>query len=84
MPHRRPRFSALESDVFTLVELTKPDLSRVAALVERYADFPLGAVDASVVAVAERLKVDEVFTLDVRHFAAVRPVHVPAFTLLPR
>jgi len=40
-------------------------------------------VDASVVAVAERLKVTEVFTLDVRHFAAVRPVHVPAFTLLP-
>ena len=70
--------------MFTLVELTKPDLSRVAALVERYADFPLGTVDASVVAVAERLKATEVFTLDVRHFAAVRPAHVPAFTLLPR
>ncbi|GIH69018.1 type II toxin-antitoxin system VapC family toxin [Sphaerimonospora thailandensis] len=74
---------ALESDLFTLVKLTKPDLSRVATLVERYADFPLSAVDASVVAVAERLKVNEVFTLDVRHFAAVRFVHVPAFTLLP-
>ncbi|XVQ86784.1 hypothetical protein ACQP2K_04990 [Microbispora siamensis] len=48
---------ALESDVFTLVELTKPDLARVDALVKRYADFLLGAVDASVVAVAERLKV---------------------------
>lgn len=48
-------FRALEPDVFTLVELTKPDLPRVAALVERYVDFPLGAVNASVVAVAERL-----------------------------
>ncbi|MDI3421937.1 PIN domain-containing protein [Streptomyces luteolus] len=49
----------------------------------KYADFPLGSVDASVVAVAERLGLTEVATLDHRHFSAVRPSHVPAFTLLP-
>jgi predicted nucleic acid-binding protein len=43
----------------------------------------LGAVDASVIAAAERLGVREVATLDRRHFAAVRPQHVDAFTLLP-
>jgi predicted nucleic acid-binding protein len=32
-------------------------------LVTRYGDLPLGMVDASVVAVAERLKVDNVATL---------------------
>jgi uncharacterized protein len=40
-------------------------------------------VDASVVAVAERLGLAEVATLDRRHFSAIRPKHVTAFTLLP-
>lgn len=54
----------------------------MAELVER-ADFPLGAVDASVVAVAERLGTDLVVTLDRRHFGAVRPLHAEALRLLP-
>jgi predicted nucleic acid-binding protein len=48
-----------------------------------YRDFPLGGVDASVVALAERLNTDLVVTLDRRHFPAIRPRHVPAFRLLP-
>lgn len=59
------------------------DLARMAELVERYADFPLGGTDASVVALAERLDASVVITLDRRHFAAVRPAHVSAFELLP-
>ena len=35
------------------------------------------------VAIAERLKVTEVATLDRRHFTVVRPAHVDALTLLP-
>jgi predicted nucleic acid-binding protein len=66
-----------------MVPLVAADLDRMAEMVEKYADFPLGLVDASVVAVAERLGAEEIATLDRRHFSAVRPVHVPAFTLLP-
>jgi predicted nucleic acid-binding protein len=55
----------------------------MAELVERYADLPLGAVDASIVATAERLGEENVPTLDRRHFTVVRPAHVEAFTLLP-
>lgn len=66
-----------------LVPLTPGDLSRMSELVTIYADFPLGAVDASVVAVAERLQGTEIATLDRRHFTVVRPKHVTAFTLLP-
>ena len=50
---------------------------------DTYADLPLGTADASVVAVAERLGIAEVATLDRRHFTVVRPRHVTAFTLLP-
>ncbi|MEU5579853.1 MULTISPECIES: type II toxin-antitoxin system VapC family toxin [Streptomyces] len=66
-----------------LVAMERRDLARMADLVRKYADFPLGTVDASVIAVAERLGLAEVATLDRRHFAAVRPQHVKAFTLLP-
>ena len=62
---------------------TSDDLTRMAELVEEYADFPLGGADASVVALAERLEADTIITLDRRHFAAVRPRHGEAFTLLP-
>ena len=73
----------LEAGWFRLVDLVEADLARIAVLVERYHDLPLGAADASVVAVAERMRLTEVMTLDVRDFSVVRPVHVPAFTLLP-
>ncbi len=59
------------------------DWSRIAELVEQYADFPLGGTDASVIALAERLGTDLVITLDRRHFGAVRPRHCPALRLLP-
>ena len=59
------------------------DWLRMAELVGRSADLPLGSVDASVVAAGERLAVREVATLDRRHFGVVRPSHLDAFELLP-
>jgi uncharacterized protein len=53
------------------------DWLRIAELVARYGDLPLGTVDASVVAAAERLGVTEVATLDRRHFGVVRPGNGP-------
>lgn len=73
----------LESGWFRLVDLTDADLARMAVLVERYENLPLGAADASVVAVAERLRPTEIMTLDIRDFSVVRPTHVKAFTLIP-
>ena len=66
-----------------LVEITRADVRRMAEFVRRYADFPLGVVDAAVIALAERLGVRQVATLDRRHFSVVRPRHVEAFTLVP-
>ncbi|MEU7467393.1 PIN domain-containing protein [Streptomyces sp. NPDC044984] len=75
--------SEVAKGTFELVHLTPTDLERMSELVLRYADFPLGGVDASVIAVAERFGVERVATLDRRHFGVVRPTHIPAFTLLP-
>ncbi len=70
-------------DAFTMVQLVDDDVRRMSALMSRYASFPLGVVDASVIAVAERLNISTVATLDRRHFTVVRPCHVDAFDLLP-
>jgi predicted nucleic acid-binding protein len=67
----------------TEVDLEPSDFARMADLVETYGDFPLGTTDASVIALAERLRLTEVATLDHRHFGAVRPKHTQMLTLLP-
>jgi uncharacterized protein len=59
------------------------DLVRIAELLKKYRDLNIGFVDASVVAVAERLKITGVLTTDRRHFAAIKPNHCKEFTLLP-
>jgi len=69
--------------VVRVEQLDSEDLLRMAELVIQYADLPLGSVDASVIAVAERLGVTTVMTIDRRHFTVVRPRHVDAFNLLP-
>jgi predicted nucleic acid-binding protein len=73
----------LASGAFSVEPVAVTDWFRVIQLVDTYRDFPLGTVDATVVACAERLGISEVATLDHRHFRAVRPGHVKGFTLLP-
>ena len=59
------------------------DWLRVAELVAAYRDLPLGMVDASIIAAAERLGATTIATLERRHFSIVRPAHVPVFDLVP-
>ena len=64
-------------------ELRIADYERSRELVDRYRDLPLGFVDAAVLSIVERLGEAKLATLDHRHFAVVRPRHVPALRLLP-
>lgn len=68
---------------FVLEPLHPADAVRIAELVARYHDLPLGTIDASVVAAAERLAVSYIATTDRRHFSVVRPNHTDTFELLP-
>lgn len=58
------------------------DLSHAYRFLEGYGDLALGLVDAVVLAMAERLEVEAIATLDLRHFGAVRIRGSPP--LLPR
>lgn len=68
---------------FTIEDLTEVDYQRCAELLATYEDLHLGLVDASVVAVSERLHISTIGTTNHRDFRVVRPRHVEAFTLLP-
>ena len=59
------------------------DVRRIREIQEGYRDLRLGVVDASVVALLERLSEPKVATLDRRHFSVVRPRHVESLTILP-
>jgi predicted nucleic acid-binding protein len=75
--------TAVADGDFQLIDLTTADVRRAAQLVLTYGDMPLGTTDATVIALAERMGVREIATLDRRHFSVVRPSHVEALTLLP-
>lgn len=74
---------SLEAGELLVEPVLDIDWPRIAQLTEDYADLPLGIVDASLVALAEREGIETIATLDHRHFATVQPTHTPAFTLLP-
>ena len=81
-----PRYEALLHADLAVSDLTVDDVplsewGRIGGLVARYADLPLGTVDAAVVAAAERLGVTAIATTDRRHFSVVRPAHAEAFEL---
>jgi len=68
---------------FTIDTVAAADWIRIAELVHRYQDLPLGTVDASVIAAAERHNITSIATVDRRHFSVVRPAHCEAFDLRP-
>jgi hypothetical protein len=59
------------------------DLERASELLSRYADAKLDFADATIIAMAERMDVETILTLDRRDFSIVRPKHIPYFNLLP-
>lgn len=75
---------SLADGAFEPVSLQSPDFERMAELVHQYKDLPLGTTDASVIALAEKLGITQVATLDHRHFTVVRPRHVNSFALVPK
>jgi predicted nucleic acid-binding protein len=83
-PHAELAFArSLEQGELLVEQVLDSDWSRIAELTDQYQDLPLGIVDASVIALAERRQLDIIATLDHRHFSTVKPRHVDAFTLVP-
>ena len=72
----------LAEGAFSIEWGVEADLARAAELCTRYSALDLGLVDASVMAVAERLGARAIATLDLRDFGTVAIIGAPQ--LLPR
>jgi uncharacterized protein len=68
--------AAIADDELRVIEVTAHDYRRMAELLTTYASLRLQAVDACVIALAERLDLHEVATLDRRDFRVVAPGHL--------
>lgn len=68
---------------FMMESLTLDDLAESLAIMDTYADLNIGLVEASLVAIAQRLGIAKILTTDRRHFSVIRPKHCASFDLLP-
>ena len=73
----------VDGEALALAALDRHDASRMQALMRKYRDLPMDLADAALVRVAEREKLQRIFTLDRRHFRVYRPVGVGRFSILP-
>ena len=74
-PDERAQQAGLEfilRGVFQLVPSSRASLRRVAELMKKYSDLPMDFADATVVALAEEIETNRVFTLDHRGFSVFR------------
>jgi len=79
----RSFLEALIDGSFQYLPVELIDIDRAIKIMARYQDIPLGLVDSSLVALAERHQINQILTLDRRHFNIVRPEGINYFELLP-
>lgn len=75
--------ASLAATPLTLENPQPDDYRRAADIMRQYADAQVDFVDAIIVAIAERLDIRRILTLDQRDFRIFRPHHCEAFELLP-
>jgi predicted nucleic acid-binding protein len=68
---------------YRIEDLQPSDFRRIREICDRYYDSDIGFVDASVLAIVERLNEPKLATLDKRHFQLLRPRHVDALQIVP-
>lgn len=76
-------FQGLPASRFVLIPAIESDIARTAQILSQYIDSKIDFVDAVIMAMAERLAIETILTIDQRDFRIFRPNHCEGFTLLP-
>ncbi|MBI3942413.1 MAG: PIN domain-containing protein [Chloroflexi bacterium] len=79
----RQFIARLEGSPMRFETITQADIHRVYELLDQYSDLKLDFVDASIIALAERLNIRQILTVDERDFRVIRPAHCEYFEILP-
>jgi predicted nucleic acid-binding protein len=76
-------WECIEREGLTLYTLAKQDYSQCRELMKKYRDLPMDLADATLVAIAEHMKLLKIFTLDHKNFRVYKTKHIKHFTLIP-
>ena len=68
---------------FYLEIIKFPDLARIVEILKKYSNLNIGYVDGAIVAIAERLKINRIITLDRKHFSTLLPLGFDYFEIYP-
>jgi uncharacterized protein len=72
----------VQRGAYLIETMTGADVAHAHAVIQRYADLHISLADASIVVLSERRRVQDVLTLDERHFRVLTSSGKP-FRLLP-
>ena len=73
----------LSAEYFAYLRVDLEDIQQALEIMLQYKGVPLGLVDASLVALAERHQIQRILTLDRRHFSLIKPKRLKYLELLP-
>ena len=79
----RALLSEVGQGAYRLEPMGAEDITEAVGIIDRYRDLELGLADASVVVLSRRYGVNDVLTLDERHFRAIEGSRGQPFRLLP-
>ncbi|MDP5016597.1 PIN domain-containing protein [Anabaena sp. UHCC 0187] len=82
-PTTKQVLSELVNSNVIIEGINKTDLKRVTEILSQYADSELDFVDATIVAIAERMNIPKILTLDKHIFSIINPQHCAAFEIFP-
>jgi uncharacterized protein len=75
--------AAIDRQIILVAKVDREDVPRLRALLQKYRDLPMDLADATLVRVAERDGIRQVFTLDRRDFEIYRIGRRETFTIIP-
>lgn len=73
----------IETEIVLLTDLNADDMKRMRYLMRKYRDLPMDLADAALVAVAERERINRIFTTDRRDFSIYKPAGMKRFEIIP-
>lgn len=82
-PCQRALLEMVSSGVLRLLSLDEQDVARIEQLMAKYRDVPMDLADAALVRLAERERLDRVFTIDRRDFSIYRVLRVGRLRIIP-
>ncbi len=79
----RAFFEDINAGAFRYLGMDASDISNATEIMTVYSDIPIGFVDASVASLADHHKIQNILTLDRRHFDIIQSNQFQHFNLLP-